>query len=237
MTPKNMEIVKVWPKKVDGIHSEGDFSMAKCVKTLPKCTILGALVLQLASCAGPQVQPTEVVVTAPEKAPGAPVAALESTLKPLHKESSAEYHYSLAQAYSVEGQIDRAIEEYRLTLVYDPGSAWVHTRLAAEWVRKGDVAQALEFAKKAVELDAKLIDAHLILAGIYSATRQNDVALQHYDKVLRLDPAHEEAFVFKSQVQFEQGKVEQSMATLRQLLKKNPESYLGWFYLARSARS
>ncbi|MBU6375224.1 MAG: tetratricopeptide repeat protein, partial [Bdellovibrionales bacterium] len=211
--------------------------MAKCVKTLPKCTILGVLVLQLASCAGPRTKGVEEVAVTPGTSPGTPVLPLESTLKPLHKESSAEYHYSLAQAYSVEGQIDRAIEEYRLTLVYDPGSAWVHTRLAAEWVRKGDVAQALESAKKAIELDPQLIDARMILAGIYSVTRQNDLASQQYDQVLKIDSGHEEAFVFKSQVQFEQGKVLQSIATLRELLKKNPESHLGWYYLARSART
>src|SRR4051794_1798516 len=35
----------------------------------------------------------------------------------------AEYHFSLAQAYSADGNIDKAIEEYKLTLMYDPLSA------------------------------------------------------------------------------------------------------------------
>lgn len=33
--------------------------------------------------------------------------------------ATAEYHFSLAQAYSAEGNSDRAIEEYKLTLLFD----------------------------------------------------------------------------------------------------------------------
>src|SRR2546428_2159644 len=42
-----------------------------------------------------------------------------------HTEASAEYHFAMAQAYVAEGNPDRAIEEYKLTLMFDPGSSLV----------------------------------------------------------------------------------------------------------------
>src|SRR4051794_14848233 len=42
--------------------------------------------------------------------------------------ASAEYHFSLAQAYGFDGDLDRAIEEYQLALAFDPKSAILYTR-------------------------------------------------------------------------------------------------------------
>jgi len=199
--------------------------MINRVTLLPKCTILGVLALQLASCSGaPSVKDRPLSISLP-------------TFDGRNNRASAEYHYSLGQTYSAEGLVDRAIEEYHQTLSYDPNSAWVHMRIAAEWIRKGDIVQATEFAKKSIRLDPQLADAHLMLAGIYSVGRQVDLAVHEYDQVLKIEPNHEEAFLYKSQVQFEQGKLQASLKTLQELLKKNTESHLGWFYFARASRA
>jgi tetratricopeptide (TPR) repeat protein len=150
--------------------------------------------------------------------------------------ATAEYHYSLAQAYSAEGQLDRAIEEYRLTLMYDPDSAWVHARLGAEWLKKGETAQALESCRKALALDPKLTDARLMVAGILSTTQQSEEALKEYDRIIAQDRAHEEAHLFKSHVLGELNRHDESVKTLKQLVKRNAESYLGWFYLGLAER-
>src|SRR4051812_9768527 len=39
-------------------------------------------------------------------------------VSPGRQEATAEYHFSMAQAYSAEGNSDQAIEEYKLTLMF-----------------------------------------------------------------------------------------------------------------------
>jgi tetratricopeptide (TPR) repeat protein len=185
----------------------------------------------LAGCATP----------APERSPVAvaPARTLEfpnEIAKADGQAATAEYHYSLAQAYSAEGQIDRAIEEYRMTLMYDPDSAWVHARLAAEWLKKGDGALALESARKALDLDPKLVDARLLVAGLLSTTQQPELALKEYDRVIQQEPGHEEAHLFKSHVYGELNRHGEAVRTLKQLVKRNGESFMGWFYLGLAER-
>src|SRR5476651_212401 len=67
----------------------------------------------------------------------------------------AEHHFSLAQAYSADGNVEKAIEEYKLTLAFDPKSAVLYGKLATEYVKKGMLAAAMEACKAALQLDSK----------------------------------------------------------------------------------
>jgi len=149
-------------------------------------------------------------------------------------EASAEYHFSLAQAYVAEGNPDRAIEEYRLVLYYDPKAPLVHARLATEYIKKGMVAEAMETCKSALKLDPKYIDVKLILAGLYSMTKANEMALKEYGDVLKFNPKHEEAVIYKAQTLLEEHREKEAVATLRTFLRANAESALVWYYFARA---
>ena len=154
----------------------------------------------------------------------------------LHRsaEASAEYHFSLAQAYVAEGNSDRAIEEFKLVLAYDPKSALVRGRLAAEYIKKGNFAAAMESCKEALQLDPKLTDARLILAGLYAASRDTEQAVAEYDRVLKREPDHEEAAVYRAQLLVENGQSDQAALQLRTFLKRNGDSPLAWFYLGKA---
>ena len=147
--------------------------------------------------------------------------------------SNAEYHFSMGQAYSMSGETDRAIEEYKIALMYDPDSSVVLTKLAAEWVRKGELNRALEFAKRAVTSDAKNQDARLILAGLLSTTYDNEGAIREYRTILKQDPGHEEAAVYLAQVYAEDHKEAQARTFLEGFVKQNPEAAVAWYYLGR----
>lgn len=152
----------------------------------------------------------------------------------INGEATAEYHFSMAQAYVAEGNSDRAIEEYKLTLMFDPKSALVNTRLATEYVKKGMLAEAMESCKAALVQDPKFVEARLMLAGLHSASHEDDQALREYDTVLKQDPTHEEAVVYKSQILTEKGDATAAIKTLRHFLVKTPDSALVWYYLGRA---
>jgi tetratricopeptide (TPR) repeat protein len=175
-------------------------------------------------------QPAGPATAEVAKAPAAPPPGASS-------EASAEYHFALAQAYVAEGNPDRAIEEFKLVLMYDQNSALIHARLATEYIKKGMLSAAMESCKEALRRDPQFLDARLILAGLYSTSHENDSALSEYDRVLKQDPRHEEAAVYKSQVLLEMGQAVAATKVLRDFAKKNPDSVLAWYHLARAEQA
>ncbi len=147
---------------------------------------------------------------------------------------TAEYHFTLAQAYASDGDPDRSIEEYRLTLIFDPNSPLVYTRLATEYLKKGMLSAAMDACKEALQHDSNYTDAHLILAGLYSSSHENQAALTEYDRILKSNPKNEEAVVYKSQVLIEDGHILEAVKILQQFIKKNTDSALALYYLGRA---
>jgi tetratricopeptide (TPR) repeat protein len=152
-------------------------------------------------------------------------------------QATAEYHFSMAQAYVAEGNPDRAIEEFKLTAMYDPKSTLVYTRLATEYVKKGMMSEAMEACNSALGIDPTFVDARLLLAGLYSAAHENDEALAQYDKVLSTQPKHEEAAVYRAQTLVDLDRVADATKSLNTFVKKNPDSTLAWFSLGRVEES
>ncbi len=196
---------------------------------------LGIGVIGIWGCAGPQIVEMKDKNSDAAKAPGpggdSPGLRIDATRS---TEANAEYHFSMAQAYSAEGNPDRAIEEYKLTLMFDPDSALVYARLATEYVKKGMLSAAVETCREALRRDPKFIDARLMLAGLFSTTREPNLALAEYDRVLKDDPKNEEAMIYISQILVDEGKPKEAVSSLRVFLKRNSESALTWYYLGRA---
>ena len=55
---------------------------------------------------------------------------------------------------------------------------------------KNDVEAARDALEQATKIDARLISAHLLLAGIYERTGANDDAIERYRRVLKMDPSN-----------------------------------------------
>ncbi|MFM8569741.1 MAG: tetratricopeptide repeat protein [Candidatus Kapaibacterium sp.] len=71
---------------------------------------------------------------------------------------------SLAESAMQSMDFAAAARHYRSFLRYDPSHAQVYTRLAHAELKLGDTAAAIESAETAMELDASLRDAAIVLA-------------------------------------------------------------------------
>jgi tetratricopeptide (TPR) repeat protein len=210
-------------------------SCYKGLKTLRKILHPLALIsfLQLSSCASLSGSGDKLTDDAPKKFGSAAQANWEKG----GVEASADYHFSLAQAYSHDGKVDRAIEEFRAALAHDPKSAVIHAKLAAEYLRKGSVSFAIEECLKSLELDSNSVDVRLMLGGVYSLNNETELALNEYEKVLKLDPANDEAAVFKTQVLVEKQNYEEALQFIRRFTGKVKDSAAAWFYLGKLEHS
>jgi tetratricopeptide (TPR) repeat protein len=149
--------------------------------------------------------------------------------------AKADYHFTLAESLSLEGESAKAIEEYKLTLVYDPNSAQVRLRLAAEYVKSGLVSEAVEQCKAALEVDPKHEDARLLLGGLYSAMRMYDDAIAQYRLAVENNAENFEAPLFIGAILAEQKKYKEAVEQFEKLAKNkdNPNPHIAHYYIGR----
>ncbi|MBX3039811.1 MAG: tetratricopeptide repeat protein [Bdellovibrionaceae bacterium] len=158
-----------------------------------------------------------------------------TTIDPVHMRTQADYNYSMGEAYSLDGQVQKAIESFKMTLVYDPESAAVRLRLATEYLKAGLISEALEQGIEAVKADPKNIEGHLLLGGLYSSMKSYDKAVAEYETILKLKPDQPEAPLYLGAVLSEQKKYDKAVKAFETLLK-NPDyatPHLAWYYIGR----
>ncbi len=222
-------------KFVDEVHM-GGLSMGDAVgknlklMTKRKSPLVGVGILVLISgCASVTPDFLKTGDEAPRKLRSAAQANWEKS----GLEATAEYHFTLAQAFSSEGKVERAIEEYRAALAYDPQSSKLHAKLGAEYLKKGSTTFAIEECRKALDLDSSSIEVRLMLGGIYSLNNELDLALREYEQVLKADPENDEAAVFKTQVLSEQDKTAEALKFIKSFTAKVKDSAAAWFYVGK----
>lgn len=183
---------------------------------------------------GPKEAPLEAAVPEMHTQPSKSLAAI-----PSDKEDAAVFYYSLGQAYSLDNDTEKAIEAYRATLVYDPRSALVHARLAAELIKQGSMAEARELCETAIALNPKFIDSYLLLAGIHVATKEYKQALAIYSKALAQEPENRDALLYYGVTLAEVAKYKEAIAKLEKLVKlkevasSQVDQSVAYFYLAK----
>ena len=148
--------------------------------------------------------------TAPASTAPAVKAASAAGATQMPNRSQAYYHLALAATYEddaiSEGRpedVTHAIEEYKLALDADPGSAELANALADLYFRTGSVRQAEVTARTLLKTSPDNIDAHKLLGRIYlrqlgenengvssssPAGNALDLAIAEFEKIVTLQP-------------------------------------------------
>lgn len=157
------------------------------------------------------------------------------SLDSLNQRAQSDYYYAMGEAQSMEGHSQKAIESFKMVLVYDEGSAQVRTRLAAEYVRMGMVTEALDQALEASKKDPKYIDAHLLLGGLYSSLKSYKKAIEQYEEILKLDPKNTDAPMYIGAVYAEQKQYDKAVRYFEALAKNDDYAspHLAYYYMGR----
>lgn len=107
--------------------------------------------------------------------------------------ADAYYHFTLARFYDSMGNSNDAISEYELALKSDTSNGQILAEYAAALADMGRTDDALQKARQAIQADPNNVDAHLLIAEIYSRSPKQDPksqenAIAEYEKVLKVDP-------------------------------------------------
>jgi tetratricopeptide (TPR) repeat protein len=175
----------------------------------------------------------ELSKAAQSSKPPQPVEFDPRNIDPAYLRMQADYHFTLAESFALDGNIERAIEEYKLTLVYDPNSPQVRLKLAGELAKKGQLVQAVDQAEEAVKLEDKFADGHLFLGNLYTMTKLYDRAKEEYQRAYDLDPQNTDAPMYIGAILAEEKKYDESIAYFNKLTNKFKQTHLIYYYIGR----
>ncbi len=159
----------------------------------------------------------------------------ENRVDDTYMQTKADYHFTMAESYSLEGESSKAVENYKLALVYDNSSAQIRYRLSLEYVKLGLVTESINLCQEALKIDPKHKDSSLLLGGLYSAMHLFDDALKVYQTNLEHYPHDLETSLFIGALYAEKGDFEKSLTHFKKLAKdKNiKEKSQVWYYMGR----
>ncbi len=137
-----------------------------------------------------------------------PTPAPAANAAPIDR-SQSYYHAALAHSYEEKAAetgrqqfVTRAIEEYKLALAADPGSAELTNDLAMFYFRAGRIAEAITTARDAAKRFPNSLEAHKLLGQIYlrsigdaqgsstnpAGEQTVDLAIAEFKAILAIDP-------------------------------------------------
>ncbi|QDK36272.1 tetratricopeptide repeat protein [Bdellovibrio sp. NC01] len=159
----------------------------------------------------------------------------EATLDPVYMRTQADYYFSMGEAYSLEGNQQKAIEAFKMVLIYDQNSPTVNMRLAGEYLKQGMISESLMQAEEAAKKDPKNVDAHLLLGGLYSSMKMYPKAMDQYNLVLKMNPSNTEAPLYIGALYSEQKQPDKAVKYFETLAKNSDYAtpYLAHYYIGR----
>lgn len=159
----------------------------------------------------------------------------DNKLDDTYMQTKADYHFTLAESYSLQDESAKAVENYKLSLVYDQKSPQIRYRLALEYVKLGLVTEAMTQCQESLKTKPDHKDSALLLGGLLSAMHLFDQALELYEKTLVYYPNDLETSLFIGALYAEKAEFKKSIAHFKKMArnKKIKDKSQVWYYLGR----
>lgn len=150
------------------------------------------------------------------------------------RSSKALSHYIMGVVYEDLGDIDTAIEQYKDSLKQD-NTTLVHLSLASTFIKKNDYPKAIEELNQAISLDPQAIEPHALLAILYSAKGEPDLAAGEYEAALKgaskLQPQNIDIYKSLGSIYLQQKKFKEALDTYKLILELSEDDAEAHFYL------
>jgi tetratricopeptide (TPR) repeat protein len=102
-------------------------------------------------------------------------------------------HNNLGTAYYKNGDLDKAIAEYKRALVLRPNYENALSNLGVAYSKKGMVEKAIEQHRRALAINPESVGTLINLGAAYDTKNELDKAITAYKKVLEIDPNYARA--------------------------------------------
>ena len=114
-------------------------------------------------------------------------------VNPAEKKNFALDHFINGSVAEAKGDYAGAISEY-LESLYRDTSAAIYYALAKNYYVLDKTPQALNCAKRSIDLNSTKIEYYELLADIFNSAKQNDSAAVVYEKIIFMDSTNYSAY-------------------------------------------
>lgn len=132
----------------------------------------------------------------------------------------------------LQGQIEQALESYRLAAASWPKDALIACQLGAVLARTGDLAAAESAFRQATVLDVQLVDAWYNLGHALDARADTVGACAAFERVLEINPGHLPARIQRAEMLKMLGSLDQAERELREVLRRDRDCVSAWVGLS-----
>lgn len=141
--------------------------------------------------------------------------------------SSTSAHTNLALLLSQDGKLTDALANANKAITINPNNSEAYFALSVVALKQNQLAQAIEYLQKTIALDPHHIQAHYTLAQQlqYSDGYNNKEALQHYQKVLAIQPEFPDALVNYGAALLADRQDDAALKNFYQAIEIDPEHY------------
>lgn len=144
---------------------------------------------------------------------------------------------NMATYYYSEGNIEKAIEQFRIVLKINPNDVFAHFVLGYIYDQQGETELAIREFSETLRLDPRYISAYNDLGTVYNRIGKYGKALEQFQKAIDLNPGYVEAVENMGVVYFGMKEYDQAMHYFQKALAMNPKSHkaynnIGSVYLA-----
>lgn len=133
-----------------------------------------------------------------------------------------------------KGDLDAAIEGYKIFLQAEPQRADVRSNLGAAYARLGSYQAAIEQYRQALEMEPKNTAYRFNLALAYYKSARLSDAVSEFSEVLELQPDHRNALILLADCHFQMGENKKVIELLSPLESEYRDD-LAWIYLLGTA--
>ncbi len=175
-----------------------------------------------------------------------PSVALPQANTPKSTRAEAYLHFARARMFSDDPtRLNEAIAEYKKALELDPNNSLIYSEMAETYMRGQRVRDAVDAAQKSVKADPDNVDAHKILAAIYTSLisesnsnqpvteEQVNLALHEFEEIVRIDPTDRQSFLMLGRLYQAKNDDKKAEDIYKRFLGMEPGSEEGVTALAR----
>ncbi len=144
-----------------------------------------------------------------------------------HNPESVRAHFNLGCLYWTEKKdAQNAIREYQETLRLSPSLAIAHNNLGAMYLGQNKLIEAARCFEKTLSLDPSLYETEANLGFIFQRLKKPEKALEWFKKAEARNPQSTEAKFFIASLYFNEGRYDEALKKLREVLQLKPNPAL-----------
>ena len=145
-------------------------------------------------------------------------------------------HQAAGEAFESEGQIDRALVEYRRVIELEPTRPGIHFRIGRA-LSSSSLEEAMQAFLAELKIDPTNANAAYEAGEIHRRAGEFEAARKHFEQAIRSYPSFEQARLGLAQTLLSLGSPAGALAHLQAAIELNPENEVSFYRLAQAQRA